>query len=144
MSPLRNCDSPTPFAAGECSLPPDQRVGGHTRLRLKGWGSPNSDDWRKSLALCLLCVVTHTCSLAFLLTLLEFLVFRAGVYSIASLHAWVRGDELEHVKQWGQFILFSVVFTSPPPSHHGNVWLLPVISLVLTNTVQPVRACLSI
>jgi hypothetical protein len=21
----------------------------------EGWGSPNSDDWRKSLALCLLC-----------------------------------------------------------------------------------------
>jgi len=29
--------------------------GGHTRLRVRGWGSPNSDDWRKSLALCLLC-----------------------------------------------------------------------------------------
>ncbi len=28
---------------------------GHTRLRVSGWGSPNSDDWRKSLALCLLC-----------------------------------------------------------------------------------------
>jgi hypothetical protein len=28
--------------------------GGHTRLRVRGWGSPNSDDWRKSLALCLL------------------------------------------------------------------------------------------
>jgi hypothetical protein len=26
---------------------------GHTRRRLRGWGSPNSDDW--SLALCLLC-----------------------------------------------------------------------------------------
>jgi hypothetical protein len=24
-------------------------------------------------------------------------------------------------------ILFSVVFTPPPPSHHGSVWLLPVI-----------------
>jgi hypothetical protein len=34
---------------------PDQRVGGHTRRRLRGWGSPNSDDWRKSLALCLFC-----------------------------------------------------------------------------------------
>jgi hypothetical protein len=22
---------------------------------VRGWGSPNSDDWRKSLALCLLC-----------------------------------------------------------------------------------------
>jgi hypothetical protein len=29
----------------------------HTRLRVRGWGSPNSDDWRKSLALCLLCAV---------------------------------------------------------------------------------------
>jgi len=57
MSPCRNWDSPTPLAAGECSLPPDQRVGGHTSLRLKGWGSPNSDDWRKSLALCLLCAI---------------------------------------------------------------------------------------
>jgi hypothetical protein len=25
--------------------------GGHTRLRVREWGSPNSDDWRKSLAL---------------------------------------------------------------------------------------------
>ncbi len=29
--------------------------GGHTRLRVRGWGSSNSDDWRKSLVLCLLC-----------------------------------------------------------------------------------------
>jgi hypothetical protein len=26
-----------------------QRVGGHTRLLLKGWGSPNSNDWRNAL-----------------------------------------------------------------------------------------------
>jgi hypothetical protein len=31
--------------------------GGHTRLQVRGWGSPNTDDWRKSLALCLLCSV---------------------------------------------------------------------------------------
>jgi hypothetical protein len=43
-----------------------------------------------------------------------------------------------------QCILFSVVFTAPPPSHHGRLWLLTVISLLLTNTVSPVRACLSI
>jgi hypothetical protein len=30
-------------------------VGGHTGLRVRGWGSPDSDDWRNSLALCLLC-----------------------------------------------------------------------------------------
>jgi hypothetical protein len=29
-------------------------------------------------------------------------------------------------------------------SHHGNVWLLPVISLLLTNTISPLRACLFI
>jgi hypothetical protein len=27
---------------------------GHTRPRVRGWGSPNSDDWRKGLALCTL------------------------------------------------------------------------------------------
>jgi hypothetical protein len=33
--------------------------------------------------------------------------------------------------QQDQCILFSVVFTPPTPSHHGSVWLLPVISLKL-------------
>ncbi len=48
MPPRWNWDSPAPLAASECALPPDQRVGGHTRLRLKGWGSPNSNDWRNA------------------------------------------------------------------------------------------------
>ncbi len=39
--------------------------------------------------------------------------------------------------QGGQYILFSVVFTHSAPSHHhGSVWLLPVISLLLTNTID--------
>ncbi len=38
-----------------CPYPRNQRGGGHTRLRVRVWGSPNSDDWRKSLALCLFC-----------------------------------------------------------------------------------------
>jgi hypothetical protein len=41
-----------------CPSPPNRGGGvgdGHTCLRVRGWGSPNSDDWRKSLALCLLC-----------------------------------------------------------------------------------------
>ncbi len=41
-------------------------------------------------------------------------------------------------------ISFSVVFTSSPLSHRGYVWALPVISLLLTNNVSPVRAWLSI
>ncbi len=32
----------------------------------------------------------------------------------------------------GHCILLSVVFTSPPPGHHGSVWALPV-SLLLSN-----------
>ncbi len=28
-----------------------------------------------------------------------------------------------------------------PPGHHDSVWLLPVISLLITNTVSLVRAC---
>ncbi len=31
-----------------------------------------------------------------------------------------------------------------PPSHRGSVWPLLIISLLLTNTVSAVRACLSI
>ncbi len=51
MSPRWNWDSPTPLAASECALPPGPKgggPGGHTRLRLKGWGSPNSNDWRNA------------------------------------------------------------------------------------------------
>ncbi len=56
MSLCRNWNSPNPSPACECALPPEPKGGGgHTRLRLKGWGIPNSDDWRKSLAICLLC-----------------------------------------------------------------------------------------
>ncbi len=63
MFPRRNwlnLDSPNPSLANECAPPRNQRSGeGHTRLRVRGWESPNSDDWRKSLALCLpiLCAV---------------------------------------------------------------------------------------
>ncbi len=62
MSPRRNWDSPNPSPASACTLPPPhQRVGGHTRLRLRGWGSSNSGDWRKSLALCLYSVPPALC-----------------------------------------------------------------------------------
>ncbi len=60
MSPRRNWDSPTPYLASACAPPTGTKEGGgHTRLRVRGWGSPNSDDWRKSLELCLLCVVLY-------------------------------------------------------------------------------------
>ncbi len=47
MSPRRNWDSPTPSLASECDPPPAEpgaRGGGHARLRVRGWGSPNADD----------------------------------------------------------------------------------------------------
>ncbi len=51
MSLRRNWDSSNPSLASECA-PPPRTGGGPTRLRVRGWGSPSSDDWRKSLALC--------------------------------------------------------------------------------------------
>ncbi len=55
MSPRRNWDSPTPSLASKCA-PPSGTGGGDTRVQMRGWGSPNSNNWRKSLALCLFCV----------------------------------------------------------------------------------------
>ncbi len=60
MSPRRNWETTTPsFSPASVPLPPEPKEGGHTRLRVRGRGSPNSDDWRKSLALCLLGVRNH-------------------------------------------------------------------------------------
>jgi hypothetical protein len=38
----QNWDSPTPSPIGECASPPVRR--GHTHIRERGWGSPNSDE----------------------------------------------------------------------------------------------------
>jgi hypothetical protein len=53
MSRRRNWDYPNPYLASDCA-PPPRTGGGDTRLRVRGWGRPNSDGWRKSLALFLL------------------------------------------------------------------------------------------
>jgi hypothetical protein len=56
MSPRRNWDSPNPFAASECALPPGPKGGGGAHPPApKGVGEFQSQRWRKSLALCLLC-----------------------------------------------------------------------------------------
>ncbi len=49
---------PTPLSPASGPLPQNWE-GGHTRLRVRGWGSPNSDDWRKNLPLCPLCNVSY-------------------------------------------------------------------------------------
>jgi hypothetical protein len=63
LSPRWNCPPPTP--SPPASVPPHpNQTGGLTRLRARGWGCSNSDDWRKSLALCLLCFPFHKHSCA--------------------------------------------------------------------------------
>ncbi len=44
FSSRRNRDSPNPSPAGECAPPPPVLWEGLTRLRERGWGSPNSDE----------------------------------------------------------------------------------------------------
>jgi hypothetical protein len=42
---------PTPLSPASVPLPPEPKGRGHTRLQVRGSGSPNADDWRKSLGL---------------------------------------------------------------------------------------------
>jgi hypothetical protein len=58
--PSSKLGSPTHSFASECAPPPTNGGGGTFALRVRGWGSPNSDDFRKSLALCLLCAYMDT------------------------------------------------------------------------------------
>jgi hypothetical protein len=46
---------PPSLSCKRVCTPMKQKEEEHTRLRVKGWGSLSSDDWRKSLALCLHC-----------------------------------------------------------------------------------------
>ncbi len=38
---------PAPLSPASVRLPSEPK-GGHTRQRVRGWGSPNSDDWKKA------------------------------------------------------------------------------------------------
>ncbi len=68
QSHCRNRTPPRPLSRNQVCTPPppEPKEGGHTRLLVRGWRSPNSDDWRKGLALCLLC--GSKSQLAFLLS----------------------------------------------------------------------------
>ncbi len=80
LSRQRVCPSPRTKGGGGAHSPAGEGVGefqfrrlkkklstlptlchgeGHTRLQERGWGSPNSDDWRKSLVVCLLCAMPY-------------------------------------------------------------------------------------
>jgi hypothetical protein len=50
MSPRRNWDSPTPSPASKCTPNPGSKGEGHPRLRVRGWESPNFEDWGKALS----------------------------------------------------------------------------------------------
>jgi hypothetical protein len=55
VCPLVQIGTPTISPEIDCVSPRNPRGGGHTRQRVRGSGGPNFDDWRKNLALCLLC-----------------------------------------------------------------------------------------
>ncbi len=56
LSPRWNWDTPPPLPQARVYPPfPPYQKGGTRSPGVRGRGSPNSDDWRKSLALCLLC-----------------------------------------------------------------------------------------
>jgi hypothetical protein len=59
VCPLSELGPPNPSPPSECGPPRTKGWGGgHNRLRLRGWRSPNSDDWRNCITLCLLCECT--------------------------------------------------------------------------------------
>ncbi len=57
--PRQNWTSPPPFPQASVYLQPGTKGGGGHSPAGKGVGGPITDDWRKSLALCLLCAAGH-------------------------------------------------------------------------------------
>jgi hypothetical protein len=57
VCPLVGIGPPPPLSRKRVFPSPPEPKGGEAQCSPagEGWGSPNSDDWRKSLALCLLC-----------------------------------------------------------------------------------------
>jgi hypothetical protein len=52
--------TPHPLSRRRVCFPPEPKGRVHTCLRVRGWGSPNSDDWRESFVLCLLCAISQS------------------------------------------------------------------------------------
>jgi hypothetical protein len=55
VCPIDEIGSPPP-PPSECVSPLDPRGESNTILRVRGWGGPNSDDWKKAGTLYTLCV----------------------------------------------------------------------------------------
>ncbi len=70
---------PAPSPPSECVPPLEPRGGGQHSLAVEGAGGANLDDWRESLALCLLCVWSHT----YLLCMRMEIQSKKGAYKFA-------------------------------------------------------------
>jgi hypothetical protein len=64
LSPRPNWD-PHPLSCKRVGPPPPETKGGQHLPAGEEAGGPNSDDWRKGLALCLLCAMNYSCALSY-------------------------------------------------------------------------------
>ncbi len=129
---------PTPSPPpGECVPPPLMRGGGHTRWVKRGWGANSSEDDRHWSVLYICKYFVRRTNRISSVTFIEIILLNVVPRN------YLDEKSYESLTQRGQYILFSVVFTISP-SHNGSVWFITVISLLLTNTVSPVRAYLII
>jgi len=84
---------PQPLSRQRVCPSPQMREG-QTRLRVRGWGSPNSDDFRKSLGHCLLCgIIQLFCTVA-LANLTKLVSGNTSLYLSFFLVCLVRRGEL--------------------------------------------------
>jgi hypothetical protein len=127
MSPRRNWDSSSPLPSGGGG-------GRHTRLWVRGWG-PNSDDWRKSLALCLLCgywCVTSADNVS--LTCKGCLIGRSSSHSSwppRSLHSYLRSLKYTYI-----LINTLILFRnrrSPPEKYCSGYWHSKLLTIIFLN-----------
>jgi hypothetical protein len=88
-------EPPTSSPASECVPPPGNQRGGHIRRKVRGRKGPNSDDWRKSLVLCLLCGLYFFHSMH-----IAQLFLKLWIICICELHA----KHIKNAKQKSYFI----------------------------------------
>jgi hypothetical protein len=74
-APRPNWDFPTPSPASECAPSPNQWWGGTHTPASGGWGSPNLDDLRKSIALCANCHLCMITTVFFICTVVDIAFF---------------------------------------------------------------------
>jgi hypothetical protein len=124
LTPCWNWNSPTPSLASESAPPPGTKGWGAHSPAGKGLGSPNSDDWRKSLALCLPCGLVelrHSFCLVWAIPTTTRSTFYQNFWQKTFVYAKIRGSQFSPVFvpincsfYWTQFgipWLFMVLYT---------------------------------